>query len=189
MSIRTFSALRTYSFRGSLAKSIVFSGVVFGIALGPISAQADACMDTAARTALEMRVLQSELMVAALTCGQRSSYNAFVTTFKPYLKLQGGQLKSFFVKAFGPKVGAQMLNQTVTRLANTASQNSLSASTQSYCDSAAARFAVALKSTPKDLVLLARTNPDAASHGYKSCVEVADSSVAHDEGTSPEGVN
>lgn len=189
MSIRTSTALRTSSFRGSLVKSIVFSGVALSIALGPISAQAETCMDSAARTALELRVLQSELMVAALTCGQRPSYNAFVTTFKPYLKLQGGQLKSFFVKAFGSKTGAEMLNKTVTRLANAASQNSLSASTQSYCDSAAARFAVALKGTPKDLVLLARTNPDAASHGYKSCVEVAERSVAPDEGTSREGVN
>ncbi|WP_139134890.1 hypothetical protein [Magnetovibrio blakemorei] len=189
MSIRTFSALRTSSFRGSLAKSVVFSGVVFSIALGPVSAQAEACMDAAARTALEMRVLQSELMVAALTCGQRPSYNAFVTTFKPYLMRQGGQLKSFFVKSFGPKQGAEMLNKTVTRLANSASQNSLAVSTQMYCDSAAARFAVALKSTPQDLVLLARTNPDAASHGYKSCVEVADSSVANDKGISPEGMN
>ncbi|HEY9079442.1 hypothetical protein [Magnetovibrio sp.] len=157
--------------------------------MGAASAKAEVCADTAARTALELRVLQSEFMVSALTCGQRASYNAFVTTFKPYLKKQGGQLRAFFTNAYGAKVGAQKLNGTVTRLANMASQNSLSGGTEAYCKAAETRFLNALKSTDKDLAQMARSNPHAGAHGYKACVEIADRNVAEGDAAAPQGVN
>ena len=170
--------MRKHTFRaslGGLAKQVICASVVSGIILGATSVKAEVCADTAARRALEMRVLQSELMVSALTCGQKSHYNSFVTAFKPYLKKQGTQLRAFFAAAYGPKLGTQKLNKTVTRLANVASQNSLSGGTEAYCKAAESRFVVALKSTHKDLALMARVNPHANAHGYKTCVEVATS--------------
>jgi len=175
--------------RGGLAKNVVFAGLAAGIVLGTVPAKAEVCADPAARAALELRVLQSEFMVSALTCGQKSSYNAFVTTFEPFLKMQGGQLRSFFTKAYGPKAGAERLNRTVTRLANVASQNSLTGAAQDYCSAAKARFTTVLKSTSKDLALMARTNPSAKAHGYTSCVEMANRNGAEDVTPTPQGVN
>lgn len=160
-----------YSFRATLMGA-AFMGVAVTHA-GP--AHADACADRGAREALEMRVLQSELMVAALTCNQRGSYNAFVTGFKPYLKSQGRELHSFFAKTFGPSAGPQRLNKLVTRLANTASQNSIGQPTSAFCAAAQQRFDAVLSANPKMLAKLARTSPTAKLHGFKSCVEVAES--------------
>jgi len=175
--------------RGGLAKHMIYASVVSGIILGATSVKAEVCADAAARRALEMRVLQSELMVSALTCGQKSHYNSFVTAFKPYLKKQGTQLRAFFVDAYGPKLGPKKLNKTVTRLANVASQNSLSVGTEAYCQAAETRFKTTLKSNHKDLALVARTNPHASAHGYKTCVEVADRSVAEGDLATSQGVN
>jgi len=181
--------------RGGLVKTVVFVGVAAGIVLGAIPARAEVCVDANARTALEMRVLQSELMVSALTCGQKSNYNAFVTTFKPFLKKQGGQLPSFFIKVYGPKTGPEKLNRIVTRLANMASQNSLISSTDAYCSAASTRFSAVLNGTRQELARMARANPSAEAHGYKACVEVAGRDVAESgatassEPSSPQGVN
>lgn len=136
-------------------------------------AKAEACANRDARRALEVRVMQSELMVAALTCGQRKSYNAFVTAFKPNLKNQGAQLRAFFVEQYGPSQGPQHLNRMVTRLANSASQRSLSQSTQAFCAQTQSRFETVLSADAQGLFRLARTNPSASDHGIRSCVEVA----------------
>jgi len=140
------------------------------------------CADQRARQALEVRVLQSELMVAALTCGERPSYNAFVTSFKPFLKSQGAQLRTFFVQQYGPSVGPTRLNRLLTRLANTASQNSVSVSTQTFCAQAKQLFAQALVAIPHGLSQLARLSPTANAHGVKSCIAVAGSTVQPDGG-------
>lgn len=136
-------------------------------------AQAEVCADRTARQTLEMRVLQSELMVAALTCGQRQSYNDFVVTFKPFLKSQGAQLRTFFVEQFGPSQGPDRLNRMVTRLANAASQRSLSQSTDAFCAQTKKRFDQVLSANAQNLVQLARTSPSASDHGFRTCVEVA----------------
>lgn len=154
--------------------SIAAVGGVLALCAPATPAVAQTCADRSAREALEMRVLQSELMVAALTCNQRPSYNAFVTTFKPYLKAQGHQLRAYFTEAFGPTMGPKRLNNMVTRLANTASQNSLSQSTSAFCAQAKQRFDTVLSATPKALARLARANPTASVHGVKSCLEVAE---------------
>lgn len=168
----------TYSLRAALAGAVLMGATVTHAG----SARADACADRGAREALEMRVLQSELMVAALTCNQRGSYNAFVTGFKPYLRSQGRELRSFFAKTFGPSAGPQRLNKLVTRLANTASQNSLGQPTNAFCAAAQRRFDAVLSASPQMLAKLARTSPTAKVHGFKSCVEVAESEGAKTPG-------
>lgn len=137
-------------------------------------AKADACADRDARRALEVRVLQSELMVAALTCGQRQSYNAFVTTFKPLLKDQGAELRAFFVEQYGLSDGPARLNRMVTQLANVASQRSLGQPTADFCAQTVERFQAVLNANSQDLLQLAHASSSASDHGVRSCVEVAD---------------
>jgi hypothetical protein len=142
-----------------------------------LSAHADVCADANARGALEMRVLQSELMVAALTCGQRQNYNSFVSTFKSYLKNQGENLRVFYDNSYGES-GTARLNRLVTRLANQASSRTLNQSTSKFCAQAKARFETILTAPPRQLAYLAQTSPRAGSHGFKSCVEVANRSLS-----------
>lgn len=158
-------------------RTVLSAALVGSVMTAAIPAQADSCVDRTARQSLEVRVLQSELMVAALTCGERQSYNAFVTTFKPFLKSQGSELRTFFVQQFGLAAGPNHLNKLVTRLANAASQNSVTVSTQDFCAQAKTRFEQVLQASPQGLIQLARANPTAAQHGFKNCVEVADSTV------------
>jgi len=160
----------------TMSKSLY--AALFGAALMTAShaVQADVCVDSKARAALEMRVLQSELMVAALTCGQRPSYNAFVATFNPYLKDQGGNLRTFFDEAYGEN-GTFRLNRLVTRLANEASSLTLNQPTSQFCAQAKTRFEAVLAAPPRQLAHMARANASAGMHGYKSCVEVAESNA------------
>ena len=138
-------------------------------------AKAEVCADRKARQTLELRVLQSELMVAALTCNQRAGYNAFVTTFKPFLKDQGASLRAFFSAQYGPSAGPARMNRMVTRLANTASQRSIRQSTQAFCEKAKARFNTVLSADVQNVLRMARSSPTADDHGFRSCVEVANS--------------
>jgi hypothetical protein len=91
---------------------------------GPVSANAQVCASQTDMAALNTRVLQTELMVAALTCGQRDNYNEFATHFRQTLVRQGKNLRSLFSRAYGGSANKK-LNTFVTRLANDASQRSM----------------------------------------------------------------
>jgi len=154
-------------------RTVLGATLIGGVMLAVSPVQAGQCANRDARRALEVRVLQSELMVAALTCGQRQSYNAFVTSFKPFLKKQGANMRTFFVEQYGPSAGPGLLNRMVTRLANAASQRSLGQPNEQFCAQTAARFQSVLTADSQRLIQLARTSPTATDHGFKTCVEVA----------------
>lgn len=86
--------------------------------------QAWACMSPAEASAIHVRVLQSDLMVAALLCDQKPRYNRFVQEFQPELIRHGQTLKAYFQRAHG-KSGTRRLNSFITVLANEASQRSI----------------------------------------------------------------
>jgi len=86
-------------------------------------AGAEVCAQPHERTALSTRVLQTELMVAALCCDNRPLYNAFVSKFRGELVKQGRSLRSFFQRHHGGG-GEENLNSFITRLANEASRRS-----------------------------------------------------------------
>jgi len=82
-----------------------------------------------------VRVLQSELMVAALACDARHHYGSFVTRYKSDLVHNGKRLKRHFHAAHGAKKGFAELNRFVTRMANKASGRMASLGPQ-FCDGA-----------------------------------------------------
>lgn len=134
------------------------------------------CARPAERAALELRVLQSELMVAALTCDYQQGYNAFVTRFKPALAQQGKVLKSYFVRVKG-KAATSSLDRFVTQLANDASKVSRNMG-QSFCATAMEAFQT-LSALPVDsLVEYATHWPRASSHGQRVCTAVESTMAA-----------
>lgn len=89
--------------------------------------------------ALNMRVLQTELMVAALSCGEKERYNDFVVQHQSELVRGGKNLRGFFTRVHKGK-SQKALNNFVTLLANEASERSLYVGRGKYCADTAALF-------------------------------------------------
>ena len=121
--------------------------------------------DTDLKT-LNARVLQTELMVAALSCNERSRYNAFVVRYKPELATLGGDLKQLFSVSLG-KQAKSSLNAFVTKLANQASQRQVTQGS-AFCTRAAGLFD-RLLGQPSSVAAVARDSELAGLHGVAPC--------------------
>ncbi|MDP6351511.1 MAG: hypothetical protein QF926_02440 [Alphaproteobacteria bacterium] len=133
------------------------------------AAQAAACASPVEQTALETRILQSELMVAALSCGKRDLYNGFVEKFKPVLVDRGTTLRMLFHRrhAGGAK---RELDSFITRMANAASQRSFD-HPEGFCGRATRLLERALALQPDGLAAFAAALPAAGSHGIETCLQ------------------
>lgn len=105
--------------------------VAIGFALGGAAHAASSCADPRERNSLTVRTLQTQLMMAALSCGAREEYNAFVTSYRPHLADHGYTLKRYFQRAYGGR-SQRALDHYVTELANQASRLS-SADRTAFC--------------------------------------------------------
>jgi hypothetical protein len=125
------------------------------------------CVSDNERQAMTMRVLQTELMVAALTCGQQGAYNRFINQFEGELVTRGKTLRSAFQRLYGGK-GQSRLDGFVTRLANEASQRSIG-DRDGFCPRASALFDVVLKTPSAGLIAVAEQQPFGDAHGATEC--------------------
>ena len=130
-------------------------------------AQAAKCASSVDQAALEARILQTELMVTALSCQEHARYNNFVTKFQEELVRRGTDLRHFFNRAYGAQ-GAQNLNKFVTELANISSNRSL-ARTDRFCEEVRHAYDAVLAMSPSDLITYAASHPFATSHGIPTC--------------------
>lgn len=139
------------------------------ILIGSLSAQAHAyCSSEGELQALNTRVLQSELMVAALACGQQQEYNAFVTRFEPLLVERGRKMRNYFTRNYGGSA-ERALNRFVTRIANDAAQRGLQTEETEYCENTRQQFDQILSSSSHQIdAQLIQANFQ-TSHGIKNC--------------------
>jgi hypothetical protein len=86
-------------------------------------AVAGTCPTPAERNALDVRALQSRLMVTALACGTRDDYNRFAVKYRKTLVRNGEIMVGYFRRNFGAK-SQKHLDRYVTALANDASRTS-----------------------------------------------------------------
>jgi len=111
-------------------------GVALAIlAMSPPALAAGKCVSPAETVHVRARMLQTELMVAALSCNKSEAYNGFVTAFRPQLMKANDGLNGLF-KARG---GSNRMNQFITEIANQASQRSL-ANVPAFCQRADEMF-------------------------------------------------
>ncbi len=152
-------------------RRMVIAGLVLGMATigspSMASAKAAFCAKSQELAALEARVLQTELMVGALTCGQSQRYNAFVNTYKGDLVRYGETICSLFKRAYGGG-GKRKLNKFVTKLANDSSQRS-NAARQGYCVLAAQLFDEASSTPTKTIIELVDKPWIRSMHGFRPC--------------------
>ena len=108
------------------------------LALGAAGAEAAVCVRPGDEMAVNVRVMQSELMVAALACDQAADYNAVVRKFQSDLTAGGTTIKQMFRAAYGASA-EHHLGRFVTVLANDAAQRSATEQA-GFCAAAARTF-------------------------------------------------
>ena len=96
--------------------------------------------------AINARLLQTEMMVAALTCDLRSQYNTAVRTFETDLVRHGKVLRKMFRRDHGASA-QRRLDKYITQLANDASARS-NHNRATSCRTATSLFADVLASGP-----------------------------------------
>jgi hypothetical protein len=126
------------------------------------------CATSEEMDALNARVLQSDLMVAALSCGQQKNYNLFVSHFKDELAHSGKKLREYFHRNY-PHTSEASLNSFVTRLANNASHHALENSHKAYCSHSSELFSSTL-AVSKGMLSDALADMNIAPrHGIQPC--------------------
>ncbi|MGH8508769.1 MAG: hypothetical protein ACREVH_08640 [Gammaproteobacteria bacterium] len=132
-----------------------------------VSASADPCRGSVEQSALNTRALQTELMVAALSCGNKIHYNAFVKKYQGDLVKHGRSLQSLFQRKHGA-AGRKNLNTFITRLANEASHRS-SVTHAAFCANSSSLFDRLLNAGSVKLEKLLESSTTSSSHEFAPC--------------------
>jgi hypothetical protein len=82
------------------------------------------CLREAEKVAFGVRVLQSELMIAALQCGQQAQYNRFMQLHQPEVSTAYDQIGAHFTRLFGTE-GEEQRDSYITDLANAQAQDQI----------------------------------------------------------------
>lgn len=129
------------------------------------------CLTPPEKTAFEVRMLQTELMVATLTCrgvpGRDFSkqYESFVNLHRDGLKRQSEVFQAHFRRSGG---GAVQMDRYVTALANDYSKASMTG-TGGFCDKQGPIFERAATLPPQELGRFAAERADGHAIGVPVC--------------------
>lgn len=118
----------------------LMAGIAAASIATPVFAQA--CLPPAERAALDVRAVQSQLMVIALSCGQHDDYNLFVTKYKSALGTAYNGVRTHFSR----NGGQRSLDNYITSLANAHSQAGIAQGTL-FCQNSVPFFQAALAQT------------------------------------------
>jgi len=152
----------------SLRRTVAALSLAVAAALVPTHAGAQCVQANAEETAaIKMRALQSRLMVAALSCGVRKEYNAFVGRFDDVLAESGQTLRGYFRRSHG-KAGLRELDAYVTGLANRNSMDSLDDRRQ-FCSTAIKALTHVMTLDGDELVAYSSTYPAEAAKSDSVC--------------------
>ena len=140
--------------RGALARShrkivlVATAAAAVLLSAAAAAAESKSCLKPEERVSLEIRALQTELMVGALACDAQSDYNAFVVRFRPELARHGKTMIEFFARAYG-RASEREATRYVTRLANLSSLESQS-NPNRFCDQTMAKLRASHSVPPRE---------------------------------------
>ena len=106
------------------------------------------CMQPAEKPGFDIRALQSQLMVLALTCNQQEDFNRFVTQNRPVLQGAYGDIQRHFRRVAGGGWQRQ-IDAYITNTANIHSQAGISQGTL-FCQNQVQLFPQAFAATTRD---------------------------------------
>jgi hypothetical protein len=89
--------------------------------------------------AIRIRALQTELMMAGLSCNGKKHYNRFVKQNRTELKSYAKSLRGYFERNFSSNAETEM-DAFITKLANDSSKRSLKNGAKSFCADASTLF-------------------------------------------------
>jgi hypothetical protein len=150
---------------GTVIAATLLAAVPSGFALGA------ECARERDQVALRTRAVQTDFMVAALTCDEKDRYNSFVKRFQPQLIRQGKNLQAYFKRSHG-KQGTMELNSMLTKLANLSSTRSI-ADRAGFCGSARERMSEALLLKAKEFPAFIDRQPFIPVPGVTFCTTEA----------------
>jgi hypothetical protein len=146
--------------------------LVAGLAAATIATPvlADSCLQPVERTAMEVRALQSQLMVAALACNKTDQYNAFVTRYQRDLGDAYKSVTSHFKRVHGNVQGQKQLDMYITSLANVQSQDGIDQGS-TFCQNVTPLFqqAMAQPGTMTSLASLTTQSNVAIPYSLDTC--------------------
>lgn len=108
-----------------------------------VAAPSSKCAKPQEVTSIQVAAIQQELMVAALTCSQIDSFNAFQTGYNKELRSSDSTLQRMFRRLYGRSRGDGEYHAFKTRLANDSSIRSIH-NNQEYCEETRQVFVAAL---------------------------------------------
>lgn len=158
-----------------MSKRLLAAGLVAAAIATPALAQ-NACVQPAEQTAFQVRALQSQLMVAALSCAPNdntfaANYRQFLDRYKPQVDQAFRTMQAHYRRTAGAgNRGERALDQHVTTLANINNQDGTRQGSL-FCSNAATLFQQAL-AAPSDMNALAgiaQANNLANPHGRADC--------------------
>jgi hypothetical protein len=150
---------------GTVIAATLLAAMPSGFALGA------ECAREIDQVALRTRAVQTDFMVAALSCDEKDHYNSFVKKFQPQLIRQGKNLQAYYKRAHGQR-GTTELNSLLTKLANLASTRSI-ADRAGFCGSARERMSEALLLKAKDFPAFIDRQPFIPVPGVTFCTTEA----------------
>jgi len=119
------------------------------------------CIKGKVLSAFQMRMLQTELVVGALSCKMTPRYNDFVTAYKPDLMTAHKTLMAYFARE-------SKLEDYKSRTANEVSQRSI-ANIGEFCNYSTALYDKLLGTEKVKLAEFAATEPSANRHDQNAC--------------------
>ncbi len=120
------------------------------------------------KQALDIRAMQAEMMVAAISCDQQKKYNAVLTKFEQSFANAGKAMKGYFIRNYHHNFENKM-NIFITEIANESSRVSLTQDEKSFCKSTAQLFDKILAGAAKDIYKVASLGGFEKLHTIKSC--------------------
>jgi hypothetical protein len=132
-----------------------------------------ASQEEQAQQAFNVISLKSALMVAALSCGDQSKYDAFMTKFQPHVLAEQRVMDAYFYKASGPYSGQKMEDNFITLLANNQSVSGIGQGRTFCLNSQAEYAAVAGLNTPDQLDSFVTDQPPGALPSTAPMVKIA----------------
>ena len=148
-------------------KAVLVGVLAIGLAATPALAKkvkappAPPCVKDKVLVALEMRMMQTELVVGALSCQMTPRYNDFVKAYQPDLMGAHRTLLRFFVRE-------GKMEDYKSKTANEVSQRSLANITE-FCNYTGALYDKLLAPEKVQLATFVLTEPSASRHGFDVC--------------------
>lgn len=152
----------------AITKHLFAVGLTTLVLALPISVAAKKCADKNEKAALDLRAMQSQLMVAALSCNQHEAYNRYIKKFSRELSQQGRAFEHYFRRIYSQKAPYEM-NRFITTLANASSKQSLRLNDEEFCQTSSYLFKELLTSDVKKIRYLAGDRQFEGLHGIGVC--------------------